>query len=831
MITWRNNPGKLAKTTGTVRLRPLVGHYASVTPLPPIPEIETLTYGVPEELHALIQPGMRVVVPLGARQITALVVKRPTEVDPGFRLKDIIETLDDAPVVPRDLLALVEWMADYYLCSRGDVLALAIGRGLTSSSRRVVRLLNQTPDAALAKNRIVAELRKAGQPLSPARLAAALKVRSVDSGLAALKKAGVIAVEEVRDAPKVKPRYQTRVRVVKIPDDSLASQLFGRAPKRREVYDYLLGCPGRSATVPELSSLFPSPTSALAALENAGIVRLSREEDYRSPDVVPEFTKAPELNERQQLATESIAASLGDFTPFLLFGVTSSGKTEIYLELIRRTLEREQSALVLVPEISLTHQVVGLLRGRFGDDVAVLHSELSAGERWDEWRRIARGEARVAIGARSAVLAPLLKLGLVIVDEEHDPSYKQGDGVRYHARDVAILRAREASCPVVLGSATPSMESWRHAIDERYKLLTLPERATPTPLPRVEVVDLRGRDLIAQGGLGEYLAKRLKENVEAGGQTLLFLNRRGFASSLQCYECGTTLECKNCSVGLTLHRDARALHCHHCDSRIPIPQRCPSCNLDALFSQGIGTQRLEDSVRKLVPKARIARLDRDTASTKGASASVLRDWRSGRLDVLIGTQMITKGHDVAAVNLVGVIHADQSLAVPDFRASERTFALLCQVAGRAGRGAERGRVIVQTYQPDHPAIAAAAHHDFERFAGLELSDRSELGYPPWQRLVILRFEGAQQGAVDRVAHAAARAIAPLLDENPELRLRGPAPALVERIKGRFRYKLELQSPSAGQLRMAAAEARARVADSAKKNSVRVLIDIDPYDLV
>jgi primosomal protein N' (replication factor Y) len=808
-----------------------VSLYASVTPLPPIPEIETLTYSVSDEMTDRVQPGMRVLVPLGARRITALVLARVDSADPKFKLKDVEDVLDESPVVPADLLALVEWMAEYYLCSRGDVLALAIGRGLTSSSRRVVKLVDPTTLGAAAKNRVVVELLKAGRPMSPARLAAALKVRSVDSALASLKKAGVVTIDEVLDAPKVKPRFQTRARVIRIPDEGLATQLFGRAPKRREVYEHLVACPDRSATLSELSSIFPSPKSVLAALESAGIVKLTREEDYRSPELDTEVTTAPTLNPAQQEAMQSVSERLGQFAPFLLFGVTASGKTEIYLELIRQTLERGESALLLVPEISLTHQVVGLLRGRFGDDVAVLHSELSAGERWDEWRRISRGHARVAIGARSAVLAPLLKLGLIIVDEEHDPSYKQGDGVRYHARDVAVLRAREAGCPIVLGTATPSMESWRHATQERYTLLTLEERATPTPLPRVEVVDLRGHDLIAQGGIGDYLGKHLKENVEAGGQTLLFLNRRGFASSLQCYECGETLECKNCSVGLTLHRDAKALHCHHCDNRLPVPKRCPSCDQDALFSQGIGTQRLEESVRALVPTARIARLDRDAAATKGSTASVLRDWRAGRIDVLIGTQMITKGHDVAGVNLVGVIHADQSLGVPDFRASERTFALLCQVAGRAGRGEERGRVIMQTYQPEHPAIAAAAHHDFRRFADLELADRAELGYPPWQRLVLLRFEGPQLGAVDRIANAAARALAPLVEASPGLRLRGPAPALVERIKGRFRFKIEIQSESPSELRMAAAEARARVAEAAKKASVRVLIDIDPYDLV
>jgi primosomal protein N' (replication factor Y) len=806
-----------------------LGPFATVTPLPPIPDVDTLTYAVPAALSAAALPGVRVVVPLGPRRVTALVMARADEAPEGFRLREIASVLDDGPVVPADLLGIVEWMADYYLCSRADVLSLAIGRGLTTASRREVRLVDRTKRGAGSRERELLDVLAAGGGrMSAARIAAAMGLASVQTTLAKLATAGAIEVVDALDEPKVKPRFETTVAVARMPDEALASSLFRRAPRRREIFEFLRDQPTRSATLAQLGEIYPSPRTTLAALADAGIVRISREETYRPISTAVERKEPVALNPAQVDAVAAVTAALDGFTPFLLFGITSSGKTEVYLHLIREVLDRGRSALVLVPEISLTHQIVARLRGRFGEEVAVLHSELSAGERWDQWRRIARGEARVAVGARSAVLAPLANLGLVVVDEEHDSSYKQEDGVRYHARDVAVLRAREAGCPVVLGSATPSMESWRHARAGRYELLRLPERATATPLPRVEVVDMRSRDIVALGGLGEHLAGLVARNVKAGGQTLLFLNRRGFASNLQCYECGEAIQCPHCSVALTVHREEKSLRCHHCDHRRPLASRCESCGRDALVSQGLGTQRLEASVRALAPSAKVARLDRDTASRKGQGERILAQWAAGEIDVLIGTQMITKGHDVAGVNLVGVVHADQALLVPDFRAAERTFSLLCQVAGRAGRGEVRGQVVVQTYQPDNPAIQAAVRHDFERFAEAELADRAELGYPPHERIVVLRFEGASRSAVERIAEAATREVAAIAPEG--LRWRGPSPALVERVKERFRYKLELQSAHSGPLRTVADRARRQVTAAARKAGVRVLVDVDPQDL-
>jgi primosomal protein N' (replication factor Y) len=542
------------------------------------------------------------------------------------------------------------------------------------------------------------------------------------------------------------------------------------------------------------------------------------------------------LSQPQREALESIAAALGRFEPLLLQGVTASGKTEVYLHAIERALGGGGSALVLVPEISLTHQLVEQLLGRFGATVAVLHSELNAGERWDQWRRICRREARIVVGARSAVLAPLHDLRLVVVDEEHDPAYKQDDGVRYHGRDVAIVRAQQAGCPVVLGSATPSIETRLRAREGRYQRLILAERVTASPLPSVEVVDIRGRDIIATGGLSRHLAELMRRNHAEGGQTLLFLNRRGYAANLQCYACGEIVRCTQCSVGMTLHGDRGRLRCHHCDAGRSLPQHCPACGGDALLRQGLGTQRLEATVTQLLPEARVARLDRDVAQRKGASRSVLEAWRAGSIDVLVGTQMIAKGHDAPGVTLVGVVQADLALGMPDFRAAERTFQLLAQVAGRAGRGTRRGRVILQTYQPEHFAVRTAAHHDYEAFAERELVERGELGYPPFTRMALLRVEGASRDAVVDLARAAGEALRGLAgkldgDGGRDIVVRGPAAAPIERIKGRFRYQVQVRSAQSSLVRHAAIECRRLFAAAARRRGVRLILDIDPVDML
>jgi primosomal protein N' (replication factor Y) len=808
-----------------------VSDFVHVTPLPAVAALTRLTYAVPDNLRGIVKIGVRVVVPLGPRRVTALVIGVADEAPKGVTCRPLISLMDDSPIVPEKLLRLLEWMAEYYLAPVGEALSLAVGRALTTSSHRVVTL--GSTDAVgrddLEKS-ILALLVKTGKPVPLVAVAQAVGRRSIDRALAAMVERGVVTIDDVMAAPRARTQYETTVVVERMPDEAMETALFARAPKRRALFEHLRRQPGRRATMGALNELFPSAASSLAALVEARLVRHEKTERLRSPQEYVEAGEAPALTEAQQRVVDAVVGAAGTFSTMLLQGVTAAGKTEVYLRAIEETLARGQGALVLVPEISLTHQVVARFRARFGEAVAVLHSELTPGERWDEWRRIARGQARIAVGARSAVLAPIASLGLLVVDEEHDASYKQDDGVRYHARDTAVMRGRIEGCPVLLGSATPSLESWRHAVEGRYRHLVLPNRVTPCPPPRIEIVDLRGKDVEAGGGLSPRLVDEIRANFEAGGQTLLFLNRRGYARSLQCWSCGLLAECDACSVALTVHQNDRSLRCHHCDARRPIPAACPSCGHEALFAQGLGTQRLEATVRSLLPTARIARLDRDAAEQRGVLAETLAAWRRAEVDILIGTQMIAKGHDVPGVTLVGVVQADVSLSVPDFRGAERTFQLISQVAGRAGRGAEQGRVLVQTYQPEHPAIALAASHDFDVFAGIELAERAELGYPPLTRMGMLRLEGADRALVERLAGQAARAMVEAGRSDPAFAVRGPAPALIERVMDRYRFHVHVRSVKSGLVRGALDQGRAAVSSAARASRIRVLVDVDPVDM-
>jgi primosomal protein N' (replication factor Y) len=522
-----------------------------------------------------------------------------------------------------------------------------------------------------------------------------------------------------------------------------------------------------------------------------------------------------------------VAANGLGFVPALLLGVTGSGKTEVYLRVVAEVLRRQRTALILVPEISLTHQLVDRVRARFGDDVAVLHSQLNDGERWDEWRRIARGEASIVIGARSAVFAPLRNLGVIIVDEEHDASYKQADGVHYGGRDVAVMRAKLVGCNLLLGSATPSMESFYNAQTGRYRLIELPKRVESRPLPEVEVLDLRGPS--TPPPISKQLAAAIDANLAAGGQTLLFLNRRGFANFLQCRACGEPVMCPNCSVTLTAHRRWRALRCHYCDYTIPPPPQCKECGEPALHEWGVGTEQLETMLAEMFPAARIGRMDRDTTRRKGSLQSILAKWSARKLDVLIGTQMVTKGHDIPGVTLVGVVLADQSLSFPDFRAPERTFQLLAQVAGRAGRGDVPGRVLVQTLQPEHYSLRAARQHDFQGFAQRELASRRGLAYPPFSRLILLRIEGEQATEVERIATQAATALRELAGR--DFGVLGPAPAPIERLRQRYRRQILLRGRSGSKLRHAAATVAEKLRDLARQRDVRLIIDVDPQHML
>ena len=622
------------------------------------------------------------------------------------------------------------------------------------------------------------------------------------------------------------------LRLVRNLEPDEARTLERRARARAAAYRMLADAPDGTVLVRDAQTAGIS-ANALRFLATAGIAeRILRPRPRLS--AAPTAAARPDLTAPQRQAVERIADAVraGSHASFLLHGITGSGKTEVFLAAAEATLARGRDVLVLVPEIALTHQVVARVRERFGDTVAVLHSGLGPRERWTEWRRVASGEARVAVGARSAVFAPLARVGLVVVDEEHDGSYKQEDGIRYHARDLAVVRARLADAVVVLASATPSAESYQAALDGRHRLLELRTRPTGQPLPAVEVVDLRGRvGSFDAGLLSAELQAAMSETLARGEQSLVFLNRRGFATYLQCPACGATADCPACSVTLTWHRGRGALACHHCQFHRRPPARCESCQGPTLEAYGVGTERIEAALRNAYPEMAVGRLDRDVAQRAGAQRRILRSWHEGTIDVLVGTQMVSKGHDVPGVTLAAVLLADQSLNVPDFRAAERTFQLLVQVAGRAGRGDRPGRVILQTLRPAHASLVAAMHHDYQTFITGELGRRKALGYPPFTRLVLVRLEGKAEALVEQ----AAQALGDRLREHArqlglgEDTVLGPAPPPVARVRGRHRRQLLLRHADVRGLRALARSARANEAVAHAK-AIRLLVDVDPVSM-
>lgn len=584
------------------------------------------------------------------------------------------------------------------------------------------------------------------------------------------------------------------------------------------------------ASLGELRARFGAPHAALQRLVEQGLLIVEEVERSRDPlatEAVAPF-HAVLLNPDQERALGKISAALGrgGFAPFLLHGVTGSGKTEVYLRSIAEVLASGRQALVLVPEIGLTPQLVGRFRSWFQDRpvrLAVLHSGLGEGERYDAWRAAARGDIDVVIGVRSAVFAPLDRLGLIVVDEEHDASYKQGEGFRYHARDLALLRGQMEEAAVVLGSATPALTTWQRSLGGQLDCLPLPDRAAGRPLPEVAIVNLA--DFPGAGILSPPLQEALAATLDAGEQSLLLLNRRGYAPFLLCRECGATCRCPNCEITLTYSRVEGAVRCHYCDYRQSPPDTCPRCGGVQFEPEGAGTERLEETLQELFPTARIARMDRDTTTRKGAHGRLVTGMTSGAFDILIGTQMIAKGHDFSAVTLVGVINADGALNLPDFRSAERVFALLSQAAGRAGRGTRAGRVLIQTYAPDHYALEFVARHDYTGFAGVELPQRQALGYPPFGHLVNLVLSGNDAG---QVTAAAQHLAAGLVRQSGEVEVLGPAACLLQKLRGRSRVQILLKAGRRSSLRRLLDGV---VASCRLPGGVSMTVDVDPLDMM
>lgn len=820
----------------------------------PRPLDRTFVYRVPPELSAAVQPGMRALVPLANRELIGWidrVVDEPPPPPPRVtEVREILDLPDEDPVLDPDLLTLCRWIARYYVAPLGLVFRTALPSVLSAESGEAIRwagIEGATEGLTALEGELAAFLRARRGPVQMSTIRRGLGRRHWWPAVRRLAARGLVRTEWA--APDTSPRVLKRsvVRLAReLPSLLERDRLFKRARRQREMFEYLESV-GGSAEMAHLTTQLGFSRSVADALAKRGLVEVAEESKERDPFAAETFGGEPALTptEAQGRAIAAILAASQEPRPgvFVLQGVTGSGKTLVYIEVLKEiVLRRGRSAIVLVPEISLTPQTVARFRAVFGDRIAVLHSALSEGERYDAWRALREGRKTIAVGARSAIFAPAPGLGAIILDEEHEPTYKQSEPApRYHAREVAIVRARAAGAVCVLGSATPSLEAWAHARAGTWRLVQLPARVGARPLPPVRIVDLREerRRLEALGGAGgpvvlsQELESAVRDALQHGEQAILLLNRRGYASFLQCRACGHVPSCPNCNVSLTYHRRPEHLLCHHCSHTALVPAACPNCGSDALAFAGVGTQHVEQVLAERFPRARIARMDVDTTTRKWAHHDILGRFERREIDILFGTQMIAKGLDFPNVTLVGVINADVAINLPDFRASERTFQLLTQVAGRAGRGPGGGRVIIQTALPNHYALRHAATHDYEGFAEREAGERLEPWYPPHCMLANVLLSGLHETETAESAQEAARWLTGLVERRglSAIQVLGPAPAPLARIRNRYRWHVLVKSDDARSLSRILQYFARRFRPRPPHRGVRVQIDRDPVSLL
>ena len=807
-----------------------------------IPIWKTFTYRVPSVFADQTAVGKRVLVPFQKRKITGYVVAFPAVLSDTLdrtKVKDIIDLLDEEGLFDEALLSFFQWISRYYVHPLGEVIRSGLPPGLTVETRRILQLTPEGKDrlSALPReseaHRILQFIDQQGGEVSFDLASRRLRIKKLHARVFSLKMQHLLAEERRLKKGGTGAKTEAFVVFGGEPNGVEAPPL---TPKESEILACIRSEQRVSRTL--LRQRYPRASTYLSRLLKKGCVTLDFEESYRKVSGGEAFGSDVETNltvhQRSVLSEIEGAIDQGRFSPFLLHGVTGSGKTEVYIRATQRVIERGKEALVLVPEIALTPQLISRFRRRLGPGIAVLHSHLSPGERYDQWRQILRGRLPIAIGARSAVFAPFKKLGVVIVDEEHETGFKQEDRLKYNARDLAVMRAKMSDALLILGSATPAMESFFNAETEKFRYLELPARVEARPLPNVEVVDMR---LEPRKGpfciFSEALKEALVRNREAGGQSLLFLNRRGYAHFILCRDCGWTFRCPHCSVTLTYHAVGRILQCHHCGYTTPTPSTCPRCEGYSLHPLGFGTQRVEHEILGLMPSARIARMDRDTTSRKGAYEAIIRAMERGEVDVLIGTQMIVKGHDFPKITLVGILCADTILNFPDFRAAERTFQLLTQAAGRAGRGDLPGRVIIQTYNPDHYSIQKAKDQDFLTFYRTEILCRKELRYPPLSRLANLRISGSSESITEAFARRLGTVAKEIKTKGPLYRdhveLLGPCSAPIQRVKGKYRWQLLAKSDRSERLHRFVRDLVERI--QKETADVQLDVDIDPISLM
>lgn len=800
-----------------------------------LPVMKSYTYSVPKHLKDFCSPGMRVLVPFGNRRVTGYILSGQKDCK-GFKAKKIFDILDDHPLFPESEISFFKWIAGYYIHPLGEVIKTALPSGLdrhdvshvfvtrhgkdhlnagklTPGEEQVVEFILQRQSCT------VKQLKKNSKNITINALVRRMEKKDLITVSAVLKKDGAKIKKEKfilhGDGPKTIIRMSKK-----------RKKLLSLVKEKKEI------------SLTGLKVHIPTAPALIKPLAEAGYIQIIHRQVFRDPLGDPvEPDTPPKLTSEQQIVVKRVQDKLPrGFAPYLLSGVTGSGKTEVYMRLVQDVVEKGKNAIVLVPEISLISQTERRFRARFGEKIAVIHSSLTQGELIDQWHKIVLKKVSIVIGARSAVFAPFENIGIIIVDEEHDTSYKQETGLRYNARDLAVVRGKMNDCPVILGSATPSVQSYQNVVMKRFEELKLKTRVNRHPLPGITLVDLkkykdaRGYDRI----ITPELSKEIRKCLDKGNQALIFLNRRGFATFPVCTDCGKSLACKYCDVTMTLHKGRNEYRCHFCGYARPVNTKCPECNSSKIKPLGFGTEKVESMLKALFPDARLVRMDQDSTSRKGATIKILKSIRNRNVDIIVGTQMLAKGHDFPAITLVGVICADHSLSLPDFRAGERTFQLLAQVAGRAGRGETIGKVIMQTYNPDHFIIEAAKKQDFFEFFQNEVPYRKALLYPPFSRMIQLKISGSNFARVKAYAATIADVLKILL-ENKEnqshmVQILGPIEAPIQRISSRFRWQILVKSPSSVLINRLVKSMMGHPKLNSR-SGVSLMVDVDPYSLM
>ena len=799
----------------------------------PSPPDKAFIYQVPEKLKDTIKAGQIVSVPFAKRTLTGLVIEllRETDIKP---VKNIIHINDPEPALSNELLKLSKWIAEYYVSGLGETIKSTIPPGILNKNTLYVKTtVDKLPeDLSDSDTKILNEIKRK-RKVSVVNLEKTFPEINVRRILSALEKSGIVQTQYMASGKPVSIKTEKIVHLNTDINESELESLLKNSPAQAQIVSILKNNNNSTAR-----KNLPATAQTLNRLLQKGIIRFKENEIYRvnSDRIFNETEENYILTDEQALASQKIESSLNSrkFKIFLLYGVTGSGKTIVYMQAIKQVMKAGKSALVLIPEISLTPQAVSRYKAVFGDKVAVLHSRMSPGERFDTWRRIRKGELDIVLGPRSAVFAPLKNLGLIIVDEEHDSSFKQTDPApRYNARDVAVMRGKLNNAVVILGSATPSFESLYNGLNGKYEILKLEKRVEKTPLPAVVLVDQKKfasdkETRIISPLLREKIEHRLKLNQ----QVILLQNRRGYSPFLMCSECGHIERCKNCDITLTFHKSTSTVECHYCGYKQPAPDTCPKCGNASFSYSGAGTEQIEEELQKLFPDVRTLRMDFDTTRRKNAYSKIIRDFMNHKADILLGTQMVAKGHDFPKVSLVGIISADTGLHFPDFRAGEKTFQLLAQAAGRAGRRNTQGEVIIQTMTPEHPVLSFVLTHNFDKFYKWDIRNRQGLNYPPFGRIILINFSGIKQQEV----LSAAEFLKKFLAREKGITILGPALSPISRIKNRYRFQIIIKSskktdPSGNKIRRLVKYALHNYYSKNKFHNVRVAVNVDPINML